>query len=38
MTEPQSGMPHLRLGVSACLLGQPVGFDGSHKTACALNL
>jgi uncharacterized protein YbgA (DUF1722 family)/uncharacterized protein YbbK (DUF523 family) len=24
-------MPRLRLGVSACLLGQPVRFDGGHK-------
>jgi uncharacterized protein YbgA (DUF1722 family)/uncharacterized protein YbbK (DUF523 family) len=31
MTEQHSGMPHLRLGVSACLLGQPVRFDGGHK-------
>ena len=31
MIEQQSGMPHLRLGVSACLLGQPVRFDGGHK-------
>ncbi len=23
--------PRLRLGVSACLLGKPVRFDGGHK-------
>jgi uncharacterized protein YbgA (DUF1722 family)/uncharacterized protein YbbK (DUF523 family) len=27
----QSEMPRLRLGVSACLLGKPVRFDGGHK-------
>ncbi|HZE20713.1 MAG TPA: DUF523 domain-containing protein, partial [Desulfobaccales bacterium] len=24
-------MPELRLGISACLLGQPVRFDGGHR-------
>ena len=27
----QSEQPRLRLGVSACLLGRPVRFDGGHK-------
>jgi uncharacterized protein YbgA (DUF1722 family)/uncharacterized protein YbbK (DUF523 family) len=31
MTEHHSGNPRVRLGVSACLLGQPVRFDGGHK-------
>lgn len=26
-----SDQPGLRLGVSACLLGKPVRFDGGHK-------
>jgi uncharacterized protein YbgA (DUF1722 family)/uncharacterized protein YbbK (DUF523 family) len=28
---PDGGASPLRLGVSACLLGQPVRFDGGHK-------
>jgi uncharacterized protein YbgA (DUF1722 family)/uncharacterized protein YbbK (DUF523 family) len=29
-TQP-SGVPHIRLGVSACLLGEKVRYDGGHK-------
>jgi len=28
---PFPGVPPIRLGVSACLLGQPVRYDGGHK-------
>ena len=31
IVDRQSGMPRLRLGASACLLGKPVRFDGGHK-------
>jgi len=30
-TVPVSGFPRLALGVSACLLGEPVRYDGGHK-------
>jgi uncharacterized protein YbgA (DUF1722 family)/uncharacterized protein YbbK (DUF523 family) len=29
--EPFDGTDRLRIGVSACLIGQPVRFDGGHK-------
>jgi uncharacterized protein YbgA (DUF1722 family)/uncharacterized protein YbbK (DUF523 family) len=31
MVDRQCDEPRLRLGVSACLLGKPVRFDGGHK-------
>jgi uncharacterized protein YbgA (DUF1722 family)/uncharacterized protein YbbK (DUF523 family) len=31
MTEPKSDPGRLRLGVSACLVGQAVRYDGSHR-------
>jgi hypothetical protein len=30
LTAPASG-PRLKIGISACLLGQEVRFDGGHK-------
>jgi uncharacterized protein YbbK (DUF523 family)/uncharacterized protein YbgA (DUF1722 family) len=30
-TCPNEAFPRIRLGVSACLLGQPVRYDGGHK-------
>lgn len=29
--EPSPTTPRIRLGISACLLGEPVRFDGGHK-------
>src|SRR6187397_550245 len=31
MVDPCDDEPRLRLGVSACLVGKPVRFDGGHK-------
>lgn len=30
-SEQSTTGPHIRLGISACLLGQPVRYDGGHK-------
>ena len=31
MEQPNNSVPSIRIGVSACLLGQPVRYDGGHK-------
>jgi uncharacterized protein YbgA (DUF1722 family)/uncharacterized protein YbbK (DUF523 family) len=31
VTEPVAGRPPIRIGISACLLGDEVRFDGGHK-------
>lgn len=33
MPHPPQREPELRIGVSACLMGEPVRFDGGHKRA-----